>query len=172
MAKVSRAPWSAHVIAVAALVVALSGTAYAAATITGADIVDGTIRGADIRSGAVASVDIKTGGVQGDDIADGAIGASDLAAGVVPNLLWLREGGPGLAPSADGVAVTSHTGTGLYGLQFDRSVEDCALAVTPVSSSSVLARVAQTGPDTVTVALVDTSGSPTESEFSVLAVCA
>ena len=189
----SRLPGSAHVIAVAALVVALSGTAYAAATVTSADIVDGTIKGADIRTAAVGSVDLKDGGVasadladggvQGQDlatgavqsaaIADGSVQAGDLAAGVVPTLLWLRQGGPGLSPSSDGVAVTSHPSTGVYQLAFDRTVEDCALSVTPVSAVTVMARIAEIAqtPDQVQVALVDLSGVAVEAEFSVLAVC-
>jgi hypothetical protein len=45
------------VVAYLALFVALGGSAYAAATITGADVVDRSLTGVDIRNGTVRSAD-------------------------------------------------------------------------------------------------------------------
>ncbi|HYF47493.1 MAG TPA: hypothetical protein VD926_14865 [Acidimicrobiales bacterium] len=68
-----------------ALVLALSGTAYAAATVTSADIVNGTIQGLDIRTGAVATADIATGGVTGPDIAPNAVQTADIGFQTITN---------------------------------------------------------------------------------------
>jgi uncharacterized protein YjbI with pentapeptide repeats len=60
----------ATVVAYLALFVALGGTAYAAATITGADVVNGSLTGADLRNGSVRSADVK--GITGADLGRGA----------------------------------------------------------------------------------------------------
>ena len=61
-----------HHLALIALFVALSGTAYAAAT----------IGSGDIERNAVRSKHIKRGNVRGSDLANGAVSARKLAAGV------------------------------------------------------------------------------------------
>jgi hypothetical protein len=103
-----------HATAVAylALFTGLSGGAYAAATITGADILDSTIESVDVRNGTLSTHDIADGAVgtfdlqqssvtsgkvadesltgsdvafgtlTGYDVADGSIGKADLAPGV------------------------------------------------------------------------------------------
>ena len=57
------------VVAYLALFVALGGSAYAAATITGADVVDRSLTGVDIRNGTVRSADVA--GVTGADLGPG-----------------------------------------------------------------------------------------------------
>jgi hypothetical protein len=57
------------VVAYLALFVALGGSAYAAATITGADVVDRSLTGVDIRNGSVRSADVA--GVTGADLGPG-----------------------------------------------------------------------------------------------------
>jgi hypothetical protein len=57
------------VVAYLALFVALGGSAYAAATITGADIVDRSLTGVDVRNGTIRSADVV--GIQGDDLGPG-----------------------------------------------------------------------------------------------------
>jgi len=57
------------VVAYLALFVALGGSAYAAATITGRDVVDRSLTGADIRNGTVRSVDVR--GITGADLGPG-----------------------------------------------------------------------------------------------------
>ena len=47
------------VVAYLALFVALGGTAFAAATITGRDVVDGSLTGADLRNGSVSTLDVR-----------------------------------------------------------------------------------------------------------------
>ena len=69
------------IVALAALFVALSGTAYAANTIRSTDIVDGQVKTADLATGAVTSAKLKDGGVAGRDLAAGAVSAGKLAPG-------------------------------------------------------------------------------------------
>jgi hypothetical protein len=58
------------VVSYAALFVALGGTAFAAATITGKDVVDGSLTGGDVKQGSIRSPDVK--GVTGNDLGPGA----------------------------------------------------------------------------------------------------
>ncbi len=86
-------PSPAMVVAIMALIVALSGSAYAAAkingknikasTVTGKQIKNSSLTGADIKNGSVSSSDVKDGTVSGNDVQDGSISANDLAAGAV-----------------------------------------------------------------------------------------
>lgn len=57
------------VVAYLALFVALGGSAYAAATITGSDVVDRSLTGADIRNGSVRSADVNN--ITGEDLGPG-----------------------------------------------------------------------------------------------------
>ena len=97
------APSPSMVVSLLALVVALSGTAYAAATINGKNIKKGTITskqvkdksligrdikdksltGADLKDGSVDSADLKDGGVDSADLKDGSVSAAKLAAGTI-----------------------------------------------------------------------------------------
>lgn len=61
------------------VLLATTGTAFAAATVTSADIVDGTIRSIDIQDGTVKSRDILNGTVKSADILDESLTAADLA---------------------------------------------------------------------------------------------
>ena len=58
------------VVAYLALFVALGGSAYAAATITGRDVVNASLTGADIRNGSVRTADVQ--GITGRDLGAGA----------------------------------------------------------------------------------------------------
>jgi hypothetical protein len=70
----------ANVTATLALVIALGGSAYAAATITGADVKDDSLTGADVRGhAATASAPEEDGSLTTYDIRNGTIGAVDLA---------------------------------------------------------------------------------------------
>lgn len=87
------------VVAVLALVLAASGTGYAAGkitskqiknetvqskdvkngTLTGADVADGGLAGADLADGTVAGADVGDGSLTGADLADGSVGRGDLS---------------------------------------------------------------------------------------------
>ena len=56
--------FSSHAIAIQALFLALGGSAYAVASITGASVKDGSLTGRDIRDRSIAREDLKTGALQ------------------------------------------------------------------------------------------------------------
>ena len=97
-----------------ALVLALSGTAYAVATVRSADIVDGTIVAADVADGSLSRLDMAT-----------------TSLGRSPRLFFTVQAN-GTAFTRGGTGVT-HPQTGVYKLTFNRSVADCAISVTPVA---------------------------------------
>ena len=78
----------ATVAAYAALFLALGGTAYAAATVTGENIVDGSVKSVDIGDGEVKYGDIAANSVlsekildenlRGSDVLNGSIGGADI----------------------------------------------------------------------------------------------
>jgi hypothetical protein len=69
-----------NVVATIALIVALGGTAYAAATITGDDVVDNSLTGADIQGHPATGQDpAQDGSLTSNDIKNGTVKAVDLA---------------------------------------------------------------------------------------------
>jgi hypothetical protein len=62
-----------------ALVLALSGTAYAATHVTGKDIKNKSITAKDIKPNALTGKQVKDGGLNGADIADGSLSGDDVA---------------------------------------------------------------------------------------------
>jgi hypothetical protein len=96
------------VVAYLALFVALGGSAYAAATITGSDIVDRSLTGADIRNGTVRSADVR--GITGDDLGPGdpwTLRSPDRRFSVSVTNAGVRITGPGssIAVNTTGVEV-------------------------------------------------------------------
>ena len=67
------------IVAVVVSVVSVSGVAFAAATITSADITNGTIRGRDVHNGTLKSRDIRNDTVRSKDIRDGTVRMKDLS---------------------------------------------------------------------------------------------
>ena len=70
-----------NVTATLALVAALSGSAYAAATFTGADVRNGSLTGADLRNDSVAGRDVGAETLTGSDVASGALRSAPIAEG-------------------------------------------------------------------------------------------
>ena len=69
----------ANVASTLALFLALTtGTAYAAATITGKDIKNESVTGADIKNGSLGGGDVKNGSVAGTDLKDESLTGSDV----------------------------------------------------------------------------------------------
>lgn len=81
-------PSGATVISLIALFVALSGTAIAAATITGRNVKNGSLTGKDIRSNSVTGRDIRSNSVTGRDIRDTSL--SDVASALTLSTTKLR----------------------------------------------------------------------------------
>jgi hypothetical protein len=71
--KVRRRLSYANVMATVAVFVALGGSSYAAAEITGKDVRDGSLTGADIRNNSLTSADIKNGSLLAVDFKAGQL---------------------------------------------------------------------------------------------------
>lgn len=84
-------PSPSMLVALLALAVAMSGTAYAAATINGKNIKKGTVSSKQIKNSTITSSDIKNGTISGKDVKSATITADKIAAGVIPTV-------PGPAP--------------------------------------------------------------------------
>jgi hypothetical protein len=135
-----RIPSPSLLIACLALFVALSGVAYAAATIGSEDIIDGSIRNRDFKDGTLRGQEAKRNGFGGGAIKESSLDASQLDATDI--------GKVGNAGTADGVtrqAVVAATGTvsrnhgatsvtrtgeGQYQVVFDADVRSCAYFAT------------------------------------------
>jgi hypothetical protein len=79
-----RTPKYANVTATLALFVALGGTSYAAATISGSDVRNGSLSGADIKNESLKSRDVDNGSLTGSDLKNGSLLAADFKAGQLP----------------------------------------------------------------------------------------
>jgi hypothetical protein len=158
-----------------ALLIALGGTAYAVNTVRSGDIVDGTIQSRDIGTNAVQSVDIKQNTIASADIAPGAVGTSDIAASslgrvpavmvtVAPNGMTLRQRGQ---INSTGQGVT----TGLYIVQFDRTVTGCFLAATAVTpGQTATANISSSG-ISVEVNIANGAGTAVAGGFDLVVFC-
>jgi hypothetical protein len=135
-----------------ALVVALSGTAYAANTVRSGDIVDGAVKSVDLRNGAVTTA----------DVARTSLGRSPR--------LWAQISNAGGLGRGAGVSMTGHPVTGQFTVTFIRDVSHCAVSVTPFATTPVMAGY-QVGTSTVTVTLFDDTGTATDTAFDIVVVC-
>jgi len=80
----TRLPSPALTVSIAALVVALGGTSYAAGLIGSRDIENNSIRSQDIKDKTIKSSDLEKGGVKSSDVLDGTLQTQDFKAGQVP----------------------------------------------------------------------------------------
>lgn len=83
-------PSYANVTSTLALFVALGGTSYAAATISGSDVRDHSLTGRDIARGSLTGTQIKSRSVPGGDLVSGSVTSTQIRRGTI------RE--PDLAP--------------------------------------------------------------------------
>lgn len=97
-----RRPSPGLVIAVVALVFALGGGAYAAATITGKDIKNGSITGKDIKKGSLTGKQVKSGSLTGKQVKNDSLTGKQIkesSLGQVPSAANAGQLG-GQSPSA------------------------------------------------------------------------
>ncbi len=75
----SRLPSPGLIVGLIALLVAMSGVAFAAGKIGGSDIKSGAIKASKIKDGAVKEKKLANGAVTADKIAPGAVGSGAIA---------------------------------------------------------------------------------------------
>ena len=79
-----RRPSPSMAVSVMALVVASTGTSYAAGLIGSGDIKDNSIQSQDIRNRTIQGKDVKTGAIGAKQVKDGSLRARDFKAGQLP----------------------------------------------------------------------------------------
>jgi hypothetical protein len=128
------------VIGCLALFVALSGVAYAAATIDSADIVDGSIRNRDFKDGTLRGNEAKRNGFGGGAIKESSLDPAQLKAdklGKVNNAA-VADGlarhavisETGALVRGRGTTSATRTGAGQYQVVFDADVRTCTYFAT------------------------------------------
>jgi hypothetical protein len=123
-------PSPAMVVAVAALIMSLGGSAYAALLITGKNIKNGSITGKDIRNHTLRGSDVRHDGIGGGSIKESTLGP-------VPSA-YLAAGGSRFAVvNANGQAVrgrdissAARTAAGRYQVIFNGDVRNCGYYAT------------------------------------------
>ena len=90
-----RRPTYTDITATLALFVALGGSSYAAATLTGGNIRNGTLTGSDLRDESVTGRDIDNATLTGSDVKTGSVTSSD----VDDESLVTEDVGAGQAPA-------------------------------------------------------------------------
>jgi hypothetical protein len=121
---------SAHVIALAALFVALGGTAFAAARIGTHDIKNGAVTAKKIRNQAVKTKKIADGAVGNAKIHSAAVTHGKIAARAVGagNLIDSSVTAPKLGATADGVATRNVAANGTLNVTVDCPSGDQAIS--------------------------------------------
>ena len=76
-------PRHATIVAYIALFSALSGSAYAAVRVSGAEILDESIESVDVKDDSLTGADIKYGALTGVNIADSSVKGADIANGSI-----------------------------------------------------------------------------------------
>ncbi len=76
-------PRHATIVAYIALFSALSGSAYAAVRVSGAEILDESIESVDVKDDSLTGADVKYGALTGANIADASVKGADIANGSV-----------------------------------------------------------------------------------------
>lgn len=153
-----RRPSPGLVVAIVALVFALGGGAYAAATITGKNIKNGSITGKDIKNRSVPGKKLKTGSVTGKQVKESSLGQvpsaadADQLGGQPPGAFrgdWVlvqgTAAGATLLAQSGGIAVT-RIAAGVYSVDLGKSAVSRPLSATlNVAGGAGFIRVAPCG---------------------------
>src|SRR3954464_1701260 len=78
-----RRPTYANVTSTLALFVALGGTSYAAATISGSDVRDHSLTGRDVTRGSLSGTQIRSRSIPGGDLAPNSVQGSRIRNGTI-----------------------------------------------------------------------------------------
>jgi hypothetical protein len=123
-------PSPAMVVAVVALIVSLTGSAYAAFVITGKNIKNGTVTGRDIRNRSLSGRDVRHDGLGGRSIKESSLGPvpqSYLTAGAGR---FAVVNASGQAVRGRGISSVARTGEGRYQVIFNINLRNCAYYAT------------------------------------------
>ena len=185
---------SAHVIAVVALVMAVTGTSIALPgnnsvdsgdirknAVTTNDIRNSNVKKADLAASAVTTGKIKDGNVIGADVSEGSLGTVPTAAKAnnVSFAVVANPGGPANATLARSSA-PAPTVVEANGVQvvFNRDVSGCAYSVSKSNAGSMVemsgfaqASTANGNVNAVDVRTRDDAGNLVDGDFHLVVVC-
>jgi hypothetical protein len=140
MKRFMRLPSPAMVVAVAALLAAMGGSAYAAVVITGKNVRNNTLEGADIKNKSLHGRDVKVDSLGGVPIKEERLVASKIDASKLRQVpsskvsdgaaLHAVVGANGAVGRSRGASSATRTGEGVYQVIFDRDVRACAYSAT------------------------------------------
>lgn len=171
-------PSPSMIVALAALFVALGGSAYAAIVITGRNIKNSTVTGADIKNHSLASKDIKHNSIGGAAILEsklktvpGALQADGLSR-------WAVVNASGQLVRGRNVTSVARTSSGRYQVIFNRDVRTCAYIATlgdPTAASPSTGQVATSSlasnVNGVAVRTTDPAGTAGNRSFHLVVPC-
>jgi hypothetical protein len=123
-------PSPAMVVAVVALIVSLSGSAYAALVITGKNIRNGTVTGRDIRNRSLTGRDMRHDSIGGGSVKESSLGAVPFAFLSAGAARFAVVSASGQAVRGRDISSAARTGEGRYQVIFNASVRSCAYFAT------------------------------------------
>jgi hypothetical protein len=190
-------PSPATVIATIALLVALGGTGYAASalpanSVGNKQLQNNAVTSPKVKDHSLLRVDFASGqipvgprglrgpvGPPGPPGAPGAAGARGPTGAVGPagSSLWAVINPDGTIARRSGVLSASHIQTGIYRVQFNRNITQCAWLATIGSAVSttlygmIEAELGSSTTDTVQVGTRDIHGDPADRGFIVTVLC-
>ena len=129
-------PSPAMVVAVVALIVSLTGSAYAALVITGKNIKNGTVTGRDIRNHSLSGRDVRHDGIGGGSIKESSLGAVPISFLTAGAARFAVVNGAGQAVRGRDISSVARTAEGRYQVIFKGDVRSCAYFATPGDPSA------------------------------------
>jgi hypothetical protein len=132
-----------NAIAIVALFIALTGSAYAgsklaANSVGSKQIVDNSVASVDVKDGTLTKSDIAPGvSLKGDQGPAGPAGPKGDKGdkGDPATRLFARINASGGVVAGSGVVQVKNAGTGFWNIKWDRPVTNCAVIVTPDSAT-------------------------------------
>lgn len=166
-------PSPATVLAALALSVAMGGTGYAAATVTGANVKNSSLTGKDVKNKSLSAKDFK-GSVQGPQGPAGPAGA----AGAVRAFGSFAGTGQPTSPTRVKNLAATHPNTGIYclsspGIDVNTSIPVASTDFSGAASADTITMVRSAAPNcpsgTWEINIFDSNpGSALDAQFSVL----
>jgi len=171
-------PSPAMVVAVIALVMSLTGGAYAL-VITGKSIKNGTVTGKDIHNHSLTGNDMRRDGIGGGSIKESSLGivpASYLAGGASR---WAVVNGSGQAVRGRDVASVARTSEGRYQVLFSGNVRGCGYyatagdysAAAPPVNSQVSVSALGSNVNGVAIRTMNNAGNQADRGFHLMITC-
>jgi hypothetical protein len=171
-------PSPSMVVALAALFVALGGSAYAALVITGHNVRNGSLTGADIKNKSLASRDIKRNSVGGVAIAESRLKTVPSASQADGLTRFAVVSASGQLVRGRNVTSAARTSAGRYQVIFNRDVRNCAYFATlgdPSASGPSSGQIATgslgSNVNGVAVRTTDADGTAGDRSFHLIVPC-